>query len=534
MTLMQRLKGTSVLCGLALMTAGLMPAAATADQINLQSQDGSINITGEFVSFEDNIYLIKTALGELRLSAERVRCTGDACPSFGDIEASVTFAGSDTVGLGILPLMMEGYAGFLEAEATVFATNTPNETVAKLVGENGFGDDVGSYLISSTASGDAFEALQSKEAQIGMSSRRITDNEASSLENAGAGNMVAPNQEHIVAIDSIVVITHPDNPVSSIGMDDLANIYTGRITNWSQLGGPDKAISVVDRPSEAGTRSVFAERVFGRDTNVLASAKIAQDNTEMANLVSDDEGAIGYTGFAFQRGTKALTLVNECGIGMQPDAFSARTEEYALQRRLYLYNRADMDSEPAQQFIDYAMSPEADELITKAGFIDLGVARRSQSFESARAQQMREATVPNAEREYVSAMLNEMQNYDRLSTTFRFRTGSSQLDERAIIDMERLTSYLETQPAGTTVKIVGFTDSVGKFSSNLRLATGRADQVRTSLVEFAGDRISGLEIETSAYGEIAPSACNVSDTGRAINRRVEVWIEAGDATPTGT
>ncbi|MEM6939088.1 MAG: phosphate ABC transporter substrate-binding/OmpA family protein [Pseudomonadota bacterium] len=517
-----------------LVAATLFPASSNGETINLSSQDGSVNITGEFVAFEDNIYLIRTPLGDLRLSAERVRCSGAACPSFESIEADVTFAGSDTIGLGVLPLIIEGYAVHLDAESTVVATGNGTETVASLVGETGYGEDIGAFRITASSSGDAFRALLGSEAEIGMSSRRISSQEAQTLRAAGAGDMTAPTQEHIVAVDSIVVITHPDNPVDSISMADLAKIYTGRITNWAQVGGPNRAIKVIERQDEAGTRAVFADRVFGAAIRNFAGAEIAFDNAEMANLVSADEGAIGYTGFAFQRGTKPVTLVNECGLGMLPDAFSARTEEYAIQRRMYLYNRADLTSPLAQDFLDYAMSPEADELVAKAGFIDLGVARRSQAADSERARQMRTTQVPNSERRYVSAMMEAMETYDRLSTTFRFRTGSSQLDERAVVDMERLTAYLETQPPGTSVKLVGFTDSVGKFSNNLRLATGRAAQVRDALLAHAGNRIADLKLETAAFGEIAPAACNISDSGRAINRRVEVWIEADSATPAAS
>ena len=123
-------------------------------------------------------------------------------------------------------------------------------------------------------------------------------------------------------------------------------------------------------------------------------------------------------------------------------------------------------------------------------------------------------------------MLALMADHDRLSTTFRFRTGSSKLDERAVIDMERLTTYLESQGPGTRIKLVGFTDSVGAFQSNQILAEGRASQVMAELAAYAGDRLADVEMSTAAFGEIAPSACNVSDSGRAINRRVEVWIQA--------
>ena len=518
--------GVSALYGCTLAASMLVPAIGAADTINLRSQDDTLNITGEFIDFRDNIYVVRTALGELRLSAERVRCEGSACPVFDTVAANVTFAGSDTVGTGVMPLMLEGFANYLGAQPTLAATNNGNEVVASFVGDDGFGDELGSYLVSSSTSSNAFASLLKGSAEIGMSSRRIRPDEARALRDAGAGSMISPNQEHIVAIDSIVVITHPDNPIQKVSIDDLAKIYTGKITNWSQLGGPNLKIKVIDRPQGGGTQAAFAERVLGENARVVPSAVLANDNTEMASLVNDDEGAIGYTGYSFKRGAKALTLVNECGISMVPDAFSARTEEYSLQRRLYLYNRGDVQSESTKNFLEYAKSPASDALIIKAGFIDLGVDRRSQSLEGERARRLLASAGDKYEGKVKQEMLGVMADYDRLSTTFRFRTGSSRLDERAAIDMQRLTDYLKEQPKGVKVMLVGFTDSVGAFDSNRVLAENRANQVKENLLEFAGGQLDGIELATSAFGEIAPSACNVSDTGRAINRRVEVWIQA--------
>ena len=241
---MRTLKGTSFLCTMAFAAATVLPSVALAEQVSLRSQDGSVNINGDLVSFEDNFYLVSTALGELRLSAERVSCVGEACPTFAEVTPDVTFAGSGTVGNGVMPLLLEGYAGFLDGESTFVATGRANETVASLVGDSGFGEDIGTFLVGSTSSSDAFRALQRKDAEIGMTTRRIRPAEARTLATAGAGDMTSSGQEHIVAIDSIVVITHPENPVKSIGLDDLADIYTGRKTNWSQLGGPDLPIEL--------------------------------------------------------------------------------------------------------------------------------------------------------------------------------------------------------------------------------------------------------------------------------------------------
>ncbi|MEP6019230.1 MAG: phosphate ABC transporter substrate-binding/OmpA family protein [Paracoccaceae bacterium] len=519
-------KRSSAFCALAVAGALTAPTASFAAEVTLKSSDGTVNIVGELQGFEENSYVVKTGLGELRISAERVRCEGEACPVFETASADVVIAGSDTVGLGMMPLLLEGFAGFLDAESTVTATSQEGELIAEMIGDQGFGDPLGSYLVSSTASGDAFTKLLSKDTEIGMASRRIRPAEARALRDAGAGNMVSPDQEHIIAVDSLVVITHPENPIQTLSMEQLGAIYSGNITNWSQLGGPDLKINVIGRQQESGTSAVFYSRILG-DTGELTLSSditIAENNNEAAALVNNDPSAIGFVGYAFQRGAKALSLVNECGITMRPDAFSARTEEYALQRRLYLYNRADNLSEASEDFLEYAISESADGVIAKSGFIGLEIDQRPMTADSDRARDLAKQSVDAFEAAVASEMLEMMVDYDRLSTTFRFRTGSSQLDERGVKDMQRLTAYLENAPAGTKVMVVGFTDSVGAFASNRGLSERRAEQVLADLRNFGGGRLDGIEMASAGFGEVSPSACNVSEDGRRINRRVEIWV----------
>ena len=518
---------TGAFCMLSIVGAAVLPTNVMADDVTLKSADGTVNLTGELLTFEDNSYVVRTPLGDLRIAASRVSCEGESCPVFEVADVDVQIAGSDTVGLGLMPLLLEGYAGDIQAAATL-STGDSNKVVAELVGDGGFGDEIGSYLVNSSGSSAAFTTLLENEAQIGMSSRRIRPEEARALGDAGAGNMISPSQEHIVAVDSLVVITHPNNPIDTVSIEQLGQIYSGEITDWADLGGNPGKISVVDRPEGSGTRSVFTNAIFGDAPEAELSApgvQIAAGNSEVAEIVNADENAIGFVGFAFQRGAKPLTLINECGLTVEPDAFSARTEEYALQRRLYLYNRADVSSEQMTDFLEYATSPAADAVIAKSGFIGLGVDRRLQTLESDRARALLNQNTDAFEATFAEDMLSNMAEYDRLSTTFRFRTGSSVLDERGLIDMQRLATYLADEP-DADVLFVGFTDDVGAFASNLALAEDRANQALAQFEQFMGGNGASYTLASKGYGEIAPSGCNISEEGRRINRRVEVWVKS--------
>ncbi|MDX8351225.1 phosphate ABC transporter substrate-binding/OmpA family protein [Cognatiyoonia sp. IB215182] len=505
--------------------AGTVPALS--QQVTLTSSDGSINLTGDLREVRDNAYLISTVMGDMRVSSEGVTCTGQACPKTTTSEAALLVGGSDTVGLGLMPLILEGYGSSLDAKVNIDPTGTVDEVVASIVHDQGYGDEMGSILVNSTTSSDGFRKLLANEIEIGMASRRIRPAEARALRDDGAGNMINPAQEHIIAIDSLVLVTNPENDIDTLTADQVRRIYAGLIANWAEVGGADLPITVVTRPDGSGTRSVFESRIFG-DSGLAPSrnAIIAQSNQDASRTVIENLGAIAYVGYAFQRDARPVTLINDCGIATEPTAFSARTEEYALQRRLYVYSREDTLSEEGNAFLDYATSEAADTVIGKAGFIGFAVDRREQSLEGRRARALLDPNADAYEARFMRSMLSQMADYDRLSTTFRFRTGSSQLDERGRIDQDRLINYLAQQPANTEVVMVGFTDGVGQFDSNLNLSAQRAAQVAAEIRETAGDKLPHVTIQSVGYGEIAPSGCNNTEEGRRINRRVEVWIKS--------
>jgi len=510
----------------ALVSGFLAPTVSMAADVTLTSTDGTITVTGEFIDLVDDTYIVRTALGDLRIAASNMICEGEACPQFENVAADVTIAGSEEIALGMMPLLMTGFAASMDADAEL--TNlSAEESIATLIDDGGFGDDIGSFLISASDDDNAFQALLDRSATIGMSSRRITQDEARALRADGAGSMVSPTQERILAVDSMVVVTHPSNPIQTLTKDQLAGIFSGQITNWSELGGPDRDINVITRNPDSASYDFFMSYLYGDERPDFLPQGISHNDQDLSNVVYNDRNAIGYLGFAFQRGTKPVTLVNECGIATTPDAFSAKTEEYTLNRRMYLYNRADNLDGQSQDFLDFIISQEADGVIGKSGFINLGIQGRSQDMADTRRAALTEEVAQYGggfEGEVLQEMLNEMENTERLSTTFRFRTGSSRLDERGRLDLERLLTYLEEVPAGTAVTFVGFTDDVGAFEANRHLAEERASQVAANIAELGGDRLAGVTFDTSGYGEVAPSACNISDRGRGINRRVEVWL----------
>lgn len=514
---------------LAATIAAISAGSALAQSVVLKANDGSVDVTGELISFEDGFYTIQTLLGQMRMSASRVSCQGDACPqdvaSVAETDFSIT--GSDTIGDELMPLLLEGFATVIDAESDIITSSDARIKVATLVGEQGFGDPFASIKVESSGSSAGFDDLLASTSEISMASRRIRPAEARALRDAGAGSMIDINQEHVIAVDSLLLVVAQSNPVDTLSIEQIAGIFSGQITNWSEVGGANLPINVYVREDGSGTRTTFEDRMLAPlNLTTSASATVLSTNVEMSRSVSDDPGSIGYAGYSFQRGAKSLNIVSECGIRTRPDAFSAKTEEYPLQRRLYVYNRVDNVSEHAQQFIDYATTDAADGLVSKSGFIDLSVVRQPQSNAGGRMRGLIRSTTDGYEVALMRQLLVEMLDWDRLSTTFRFSSGSTKLDTKAQRDMERLVAYVESQPSGTQIAVVGYTDDVGPFGANQTLSEERAADVAAIISEFAGARLEGTNVTSMGFGELSPADCNETDSGREINRRVEIWIKS--------
>ncbi len=194
------------------------------------------------------------------------------------------------------------------------------------------------------------------------------------LSKVGAGMMIDVQQEHIIAVDSLIMIVHPSNPMNSIAIRDIARIYKGEVTNWRQLGGPDLAITAYNRPEDSGSRAVFDTRVLNNATP-RTDMKLLDSSKDMSMAVMNDPTAIGFVSYAFVSKSKPLNLISECGIVSKPITFLAKTEEYPLAHRLYIYNRKDNFPALAGKVLDYTQSEDAYGVIEKSGSISLGIER---------------------------------------------------------------------------------------------------------------------------------------------------------------
>ena len=226
--------------------------------------------------------------------------------------------------------------------------------------------------VTGGGSGTGFSSLISGTCDIAMASRSIKDKE-SALANAKGIN---PN-EIKVALDGLEVVVSPKNPVSELTLDQLANIFTGRISNWKEVGGKDERIVILSREVNSGTHVYFKEHVLRKnDPNskeeFAPGALMLSSSQAVADEVAGNSAAIGYYGMGYiSEKQKPVSLAkDEKSVYEAPTIENVVNGKYPISRPLLLYTNG-APKNLVKKFIDFALSKEGQDIVLATDFVPI-------------------------------------------------------------------------------------------------------------------------------------------------------------------
>lgn len=209
-------------------------------------------------------------------------------------------------------------------------------------------------------SGVGVAALQNGTVQIANSSRPIKSKEISACKAKG----VDP-RAYVVANDAIAIVVHKDNSIANLSLKQIKDIYTGKITNWKEVGGPSLPIVVVSRDVASGTFEVFNEKALG-GAKVAATAQLLASNNAVVTAVASTPGGIGYAGLGYI--TDGVNVVKVDNV--TPSETTAKNGTYKLARKLYMYTNGQAKGNVGS-FIGWLQSPAGQEIVKQQGFITI-------------------------------------------------------------------------------------------------------------------------------------------------------------------
>ena len=226
--------------------------------------------------------------------------------------------------------------------------------------------------VTGGGSGTGLAALINGTVDIANASRKIKEEEIAQAQ----ANGIQP-VEHIIARDAIAVIVHPENPVSELTLQQISDIYSGKITNWTEVGGDDRPIVRLSRETNSGTHVYFLETVlrlgskedktlFSMDTLLLPSSEgiIAE--------VRDNPNAIGYDGLGYvPKDLKMIAIAKSAGEAyVLPSVDTVNDKSYPIARDLYMYTAGEPTG-IIKDYLDWILSPEAQEIVLELGFVPI-------------------------------------------------------------------------------------------------------------------------------------------------------------------
>ncbi|MBG0777614.1 MAG: phosphate ABC transporter substrate-binding protein [Desulfovibrionaceae bacterium] len=215
--------------------------------------------------------------------------------------------------------------------------------------------------VSGGGSSNGIKAILDGTTDIAMASRKMKDKEITA---AKEKNVDA--KEIVVALDAVLPIVHPSNPVSDLSIAQLQGIYTGAIKNWKEVGGEDKNIVVISRDTSSGTYETWGHFVIGKGNRVTPAALLQASSGAVLQAVAKNKAAISYDGIGYVNKTVKALKVN----GIAGTATTAKSGEFPVSRELQIYTNGEPKGE-LKSFVDFCLSAEGQKYVSEAGFIPL-------------------------------------------------------------------------------------------------------------------------------------------------------------------
>ncbi len=395
-----------------------------------------------------------------------------------------------------------------------------------------------------------FTALKDGGCDVALAAHRLAPVDARSM----GANVITDESGRRLGMDAVSVVVHRDNPVRELTVDQVGRIFAGEITSWDQVGGPSARISVYALKDSFATRGFF-ESVFLDSRPITPDAREVDVQSQLSEFVARDPWGIGFSSMTQAGPCREIAVRVAAGSeALLPSAETIRTLAYPASRSMYVYVRNDSRNVHAHDFAEMCLSDAGQALVGKFGFVTLAELAGAPAAEAHVSGAQGGENLPSIFRPGAPSVLKApaisgplprlvqldgevvsdetrraaLQGYldgvygaERLPIVFRFQSSSLDPDAQALQDVGRVANLMkERANAAKAVILVGFSDSIGDYASNLAVSVKRAEVIAERL------RARGLDnITVLGAGEEEAVEPNESRIGRDRNRRVEIWLK---------
>lgn len=521
---------TAVLCAVA-------PTALFAQDVELRSPDEFISVEGEIVDFNGVMVRVQTSVGAVSVPASEVICYGDGClltlesNDFGltaeafqgvVVEAEPTvevLSDSLTVSFDA-PVFDRLYqtvaAAFsVASDTTTITTQNPNGEIAL---ESGEGDQTASLTTAPNGSlGDINVQSVSLNGTVPAAYASPSDWAASDA-----------LSHQLMGLQSFSVVVAPNANVSELSINDVARIFAGDITNWSQIGGADVNILPLQMPENSQIGKDVLRLIMepaGKEIagNVLTMA----DEAGIVASINQFPGSISIVNSESASADTTVAVSGSCGVYVLPTPFSIASGDYPLVRPIMAVYSQLPSTALVAEMLDFAASDVAQTLLGREGFIEHDAVVLDAAVKNARLTGLLAASLDDAERVAAAEMFQALFDADRLSPSLiGGPTSGPEGGWNRAMFVKLLDVLADPGNAGRELVFVGFGQSTAGSEAAIAASASAAEDMQSAFRRFAGGAIAsaGFSVSSTGFGSVSPITCIEGQVAGSESTRIEVWI----------
>ncbi|PUB16457.1 substrate-binding domain-containing protein [Yoonia sediminilitoris] len=538
---------TALLCTVA-------PSVLTAQKVELRSSDGLISVKGEVIAFDGVLLTVATSVGEVNVPASDVGCYGFGCLTIlSDAALNIppnTFA---AVVIDDVPAASSGAQPTAAAADPAPAAVPVSETLSI-----GFSDP--RYADMFRTSTGAFVLSGQRDTRIGLTlpgQIELTNADrqedvsvifANTTENAdiavavtpltGAAEFVhqspadwsltGPLSHQLLGLDAFEVVVAEGIGLEAITLAQLAGIYAGDVTNWSELGGADLRILPLQLPASSGLHSEFSELVVAPSGKTVAKSVLTiPDEVGIVNSVTRFPGSIAVVSFGQADDSMVIPVAGGCDVAVAATPFSITSGDYPLIRPITATYAGPPRATLMPELLDHAATRAAQAAVAGQGFLDASPMLQEAAANNNRVVSVLDSALSDIDKPAAAKMFELLFDADRLSPTLIGGAVSGPEGAWNRAAFVALADALgDASYAGKEILFIGFAESANGDQAAIDVSERVANEMQAAFGLFAPDVIAENVLSVSAYGfgGVAPAACYQGQVDSETNSRVEIWV----------
>ncbi|MFT7147205.1 MAG: hypothetical protein ACJASZ_002087 [Yoonia sp.] len=513
------------------------PAALLAQDVNLRSEDEFISMDGQIVGYDGVMVRIATTVGTVSVPALEVICYGNGCleiiasndfdltaDAFQSVVADVVVADAAdnveaTSGSLQVAFAAPAFGALYTAAANAFAaTGAATSSDGQLTLQNAAGTEA----VMLTVIDDATDA--------DILIDTVSLNGTATGVFVGVADWVGAESlsQQLIGLQSFSVIVAPNAGINSISLNNLARIYAGEVTNWSQIGGADMNVLPLQLPTSSPLRAEMEALIMapaGKTT--AANVLIMSDEAGISASINQFPGSVSVISTQAANSAMTVSVAGSCGVAVTATPFNIKSGDYPLVRPIVATYTTAPTTSLVTDLFDFAATDDVQNQLMEAGFISHRATVQDGTEKNARLSQLLGASLDSAQRAAAAQMFQILFDADRLSPTM---TGGAASGPEGAWNRAMLQSVIaatsDPANAGREIIFVGVGESTAGSQAAIDASIAAAAEMQAALAAAAADVVAAGNFTLSSYGfgNVSVATCIDGQVAGSEYTRVEVWI----------